>query len=232
MPGKSNVPNGSRRANNRRGTKSPQNPAGIVHPVGPRGPIQTIERGPLARSVTIRRGTNLNAAFLTSATGAETVATLQFALNDLSDSADIFSEWDLYRITEVDLYLIPSVSMSGAAAGDQQKGFACAAIDLSDAVSSGLTVAKILAFANSAVYRPTDVIHMRFRPRLNATALVGATGSMQVSLDNQWVPTDGPNVSTDNVPAYYGVKVGISATTTAQTYHAVAYYTVECKNAQ
>jgi hypothetical protein len=157
----------------------------------------------------------------TTSTSIEVDATYSFALADLGSSAFVTGLFDSYRIIAVNVQFIPT---SGAA---MNAGSIYTVIDYDDTTIT--SISALLQYETLQVMPTGSFLERTLEPRAAQALYSGAFSSFGQTFGGHkgpWIDTASTGV------AYYGVKVGASASTTAQTYNVVATYVLQARNSK
>lgn len=143
-------------------------------------------------------------AFFTSSVTVPVFGAMSFNVNALDQIAHLVALWDQYRITLVELWLVPNNNTSIVG------GNIATVIDYDDA-NNLTTYAQALDYVN-VVSANGDLAHYRcFKPHCAVAAYSGAFTSF-MNVESPWIDAASPSVQ------HYGFKVASPTTTAAIVY--------------
>lgn len=170
----------------------------------------------------------VNKGVVSSTSAAEGLYAFSFALSDMADYTNYTSIWDQYKITEIDLSLVPLTLQSAPSAGPGY-AIAYASPDYDDATTPANTSA-LLSYASATYIGPSEKFSCKLAPCVDIATTTSAaatiTGSMNVR--SPWLDCSTPTVT------HYGFKVAItqSTSTNLTQWMVLCRYVVEMRRQQ
>jgi len=174
-------------------------------------------------------------ATATSVTDTPVAKAFSFQLTDLPNVTEYSSLFDQYKISGVQLRIVPKVAMTtqGSSTGTIQTvgyGQVVTAIDFDDAANP-TAKDELLQYQNAKVTQASR-LHTRFiKPRILDTVWVNSISSGYQSVRPGWV-----DLANTNMP-HYGIKLWVDApansggtTSSSVAYDVYAVYYFKCKN--
>jgi len=156
--------------------------------------------------------------YTTSAT-LPSFAAVTATLNSVSDYGSWASVFDQYRITAMEVTVMPQYSATTTIT--TVTGHIHSVIDYDD--NTTITPAQALEYSNCIVYNPGDTSVRSFKPHIAAAAYSG-TFTSYANLADQWIDSGSPGV------VHFGMKLAASATGIPVTYDVVVRLVVQFRN--
>ncbi len=185
-------------------------------------------RGRQLETVVTNIYSTVNKGIISSTSAAEGLYAFSFALSDVADQSNYVSVWDQYRISEIDVTLIP-VTLASAPATGPSYAFAYVAPDYDDATTPANSTA-MLSYANVAVLGPSEKYSFKIAPCVDIATTTSAAASISGSMSQKspWLDCSSPSV------VHYGIKAAITqSTSTSLTQWCVfCRYTIEFRRQQ
>jgi hypothetical protein len=141
------------------------------------------------------------------------------SINDFTSLAAVF---DQYRITEIEVWIIPHTS--NATANTAIPGLMSSVIDYDDATAPG-SLAQLGDYSNCLTTSGLTGHYRRWRPRA-AVALYSGAFTSYGNVESPWIDCSSSSVQ------HYGLKTGNSVTNGTYTYDLNVRFHMEFKNAR
>jgi len=151
---------------------------------------------------------------ITSSTVAETLFAFNFQLSYLPGYTEFSAAFDQYKIDEVEILVLPSVTTSTTA--DPVPAWVVMAVDYDDATTPA-NLSALYEYASCRVFEATKPVSFKLKPRIATAAYSGAFTSY-ANNPPQWIDIASPSVQ------HYGLKFGVPATAVAQKWNVFANY--------
>jgi len=168
----------------------------------PVGKIPRVIHTSLEQQITLQFSTSFSS--LTTSTTVPTFFGIVFTLNTLDGYTEFTSAFDQYRIKEVEFAMAPNGTLDGITGGSMRS-----CVDLDDA-NTPTSFAQIDAHQGSLLTPMFTGHYHRFVPHFAVAAYSGVFTSFSNAVG--WVDCASPGVQ------HYGVKVGLSPTSSAVSY--------------
>ncbi len=170
----------------------------------------------------------VNKGVITSTSAAEGLYAFSFALSDVADYLSYVAVWDVYKIREIVITVVPLTLASAPATGP---GYAFAYIspDFDDATTPANAVA-MLSYASLAVLAPNDRYSFKFQPGVDIATTTSAAASINgvYNKKSPWLDCSSPSIP------HYGVKAAVtqSTSTNLTQWNVFCRYTIDFKRQQ
>jgi len=170
----------------------------------------------------------VNKGVITSTSAAEGLYAFSFALSDVADYANYISVWDVFRIADIVLTMVPLTIPSAPASGPGY-AFCYIAPDFDDATTPANTSA-MLSYASLSFLGPSDRYSFRIQPGVDIATTTSAAATINGVFNKKspWLDCSSPSVP------HYGVKAAVtqSTSTNLTQWCLFARYTIEFKRQQ
>lgn len=165
---------------------------------------------------------------LTSSSAAEGLYAFSFALSDVADYLNYVSVWDVFRIVEITVTIVPLTLPSTPSAGPSY-AFLYIAPDFDDATTPANSAA-MLSYASVAFLGPSDRYSFRITPGVDVATTTSAAASINGVFNKKspWLDCSSPSVP------HYGVKAAVtqSTSTNLTQWNVFCRYSIEFKRQQ
>jgi hypothetical protein len=158
-------------------------------------------------------------AWLVSSSVAEANVAAFFSLIDSAQSASLQAVFDQYRISMVEVWLIPRLTVAFTA--NINAGLLYSVVDYDDAAP--VNVLGLQQYSNCLVGRGTCVHYRKFKPHAAVAAYAGAFTSY-ANETAPWLDCGSPNIQ------HYGFKAGVTTTDTTYNWDLVARLQFDFRN--
>lgn len=173
------------------------------------------------QTLTVTRWSQLSA--MTLSTTLETIKNYIFKLSDVSNSADLTSSFDAYRIKRVDVYFTPRVNYTPDASvlTNAQLWTAC---DFDGNTVTTLT--ETAAYDSAQLHDARTSFVVSLKPRAALATYSGAFTSYAEAPPDQWIDCASPSVE------HYGLITAMSAQPVATVINVAARFYIELKRSR
>lgn len=170
----------------------------------------------------------VNKGVITSSSAAEGLYAFSFALSDVADYTAYTSVWDVFRIVDIVVTMVP-VTLPAAPATGPAYAFCYISPDFDDATTPANSTA-LLSYASMSFLGPSDRYSFRFQPGVDVATTTSAAASVNGVFNKKspWLDCSSPSVP------HYGVKAAVtqSTSTSLTQWCLFARYTIEFKRQQ
>jgi len=153
-----------------------------------------------------------------------------FRLSDVADSAEFTSLFDQYRITHVEVHLVPRSNHTLTGATGTTACFVHTWLDFDNVGFTATNETDCYSYPTTEITHCHNTVIRRFKPYHcgDAGNVAGAAVVNSQTMLSTWLDVSAPTIS------YYGIKMALSATGVAADV-IMAIYTklhIECRNAR
>jgi len=228
MPNSRNPP---RSASTSRRKRNPRNdvqngPTSHVNRDATRNSIVNFRQRSYETNTTIY--STVNKGVITSSSAAEGLYAFSFALSDAADYLSYVAVWDVFRIREIIVTIVPLTLPSTPSAGPSYS-FAYVSPDFDDATTPANSVA-MLSYATLAVLAPADRYSFKIQPAVDIATTTSAAASINGVFNKRspWLDCSSPSVP------HYGMKAAVtqSTSTNLTQWCVFARYVIDFKRQQ
>jgi hypothetical protein len=159
--------------------------------------------------------------FITTSVTVPVFANVAWALNNFPDYTAYTTLFDQYRISEVEVWIIPKSAYSSSSTVDY--GLMTSCIDYDDQ-SNLATIADGLAHTNSITTSGNQLHYHRFKPKIAIAAYGGSLFTSFANANPMWLDCGSPGIP------HYGIKVAISATDSVYKFDLLYKMRVDFRN--
>jgi hypothetical protein len=218
-------PSRQRRNNNNR-SEAQSGPTAHVNRDATRNSIVNFRRSSYELNTTLY--STVNKGVITSTSAAEGLYAFSFALSDVADYTSYVSVWDVFRIREIVVTIVPLTLSSTPSAGPSY-AFGYISPDFDDATTPANSAA-MLSYATLAVLAPSDRYSFKFQPSVDIATTTSAAASVNGVFNKKspWLDCSSPSVP------HYGVKAAVtqSTSTNLTQWCIFARYVIDFKRQQ
>jgi len=162
----------------------------------------------------------INSAFITSSSVTPSFVSAAFTVNALDQISSLTSVFDQYRITDVEVWLIPRTSVIESSTANA--GLLASCIDYDD-MNALATFGQALDYSNVLVGGGIEGHYRHWKPHAAVAAYSGAFTSY-ANVESPWIDAASTTVQ------HYGLKTAWTVTDTAYVVDAIVRLHTEWKN--
>jgi len=166
---------------------------------------------------TIQQTVNYTTVF-TSSTSLPTYYAKTFLMSDISQSSQLLSVFDQYRIDHIWLKLVPAVSATSAYVASQWYSV----LDYDDG-STPTSISQLTQYANCITTGTIAAHYRHLTPHIAVAAYSGAFTSFKNEVAD-WIDSASPTVQ------HYGLKAGVDATNNTISFTLYATFQLSFRN--
>jgi len=165
----------------------------------------------------------IDKGIIQSSTSANTYGSLQFLANDLPEISSYANIFDQYRITQILLQFLPTITAAvPSATASNFAPVIYTAIDYDDNGTPS-SLATVLNYSNTRFYSPGQRFKIAFRPHAAIAGYTGTFGAF-VNVPAPWI--DAASLTTQ----HYGIKYAMPSASFVSSWQLIASYTIQFRN--